>query len=476
MRKLLAAALIGSLHLSPSAFAGDFLNPEANLPLKKEYQERQERVSQWYAPGRFGLFCHWGLFTGGGDSSTDEPHPFRHNTVAEFEAAAPDPGVIASNLVQTAKRMGARYITFTLLHSCDRYSVMFPAKTPGFKMKTTKDYIGALAARCHQEQIPLMLYLCGGSEHGFTKEGNWLEEPLRDGNKYVAATKGLLDELADLHPGEIAGFWIDGSSSDLPAYMRKRFPGCIVIHNNDGCFGWGNNGDPNIDYGTTEFLSGPADPEYSRPSGLVKTEPRWNLLPPRRDYNEDIPSVGSWWYQPAGPNSDGYQNSRYAKTPTLVVKQMVSSLGQRREWNFALGVGPMIDGKFSPSLEPMVECLHHYFAWAAESIYNTIGGEGSALNPGWWNGGAYGSVTVSRVDPSVLYIHVTTAPKSENLRVPNNGYKIASVLDLRTGDPVPFIDNGVLIVQNKDWSDVDTFGDKVFKVTLAATPRLEEAR
>jgi alpha-L-fucosidase len=467
MRTFITITLIASLLSGTSAFAADVLNAAADLPLKKEYQERQERVSQWYAPGRFGLFCHWGLFTGGGDSSTDEQ--LRYNTVAEFEAAAKNPDVIASNLVVTAKRMGARYLTFTLLHSCDRYTVMFPAKTSGFKMKTTKDYIGALAARCRQEHIPLMLYLCGGSEHGFTKEGNWLDEPLRDGKKYVEATKGLLDELAARYPGEIAGFWIDGTSSDLPAYMRQRFPGCIVIHNNDNHFGWGSTGDPNIDYGTTEFLSGPADPDYSRPSGLVKTHEKWNLLPPGRDYNEDIPSV-SWWYKSTGPDDDGYKNSSYAKSPTFIVKQMVSSLGQRREWNFAIGIGPMIDGKFPASLDSMVENLHSYFAWASESIYDTIGGEGSALNPGWWNDGAYGSVTVSRKDPTVLYVHVTTAPKSDSLRVPNNGYKVASVVDLHTGNPVRFTDIGVLILQNQDWSDVETFGDKVFKVTLAGTP------
>ena len=47
--------------------------------LKKEYQEREKRVGEWYAPVRFGLFA------GGGDSSTHEPHKFSHNTVAESD-------------------------------------------------------------------------------------------------------------------------------------------------------------------------------------------------------------------------------------------------------------------------------------------------------------------------------------------------------------------------------------------------------
>ena len=461
MRKTLAAVLISSCLFSTTGLATEEPNFDGPLPLKKAWQDREKRVGQWYAPARFGIFYHWGMFTGGGDSSNEEPHPFTYDTIADFEAAARDPEMIAGNLVATAKRMGARYITFSLLHSCDRYEVLFPTKTPGFKMKTTRDYIGALAARCKQEQIALLLYLCGGPEHGFDNGGPWLEEPLRDGKKYLAATKGLLDELAALHPNEIAGFWIDGNSSDLPAYMRQRFPGCIVIHSNDGGFG-----DPNIDYGTTEFLSGPADPDYSRPSGLVRTHPRWNILPPHRDFNEDIPSAGAWWYQPTALKGD----LPYIKTPTFIVKQMVSSLGQRRQWNFALGVGPMIDGKLPPALEPMIESLHNFFAWAAESIYDTAGGDGSALNPGWWNDGAYGSITVSRKDAKLLYVHVTTAPGTGNLRVPNNGYRVASVTDLRTGNKIPFTDIGVLILENQDWSDVSAFGDKVFKITLAGTP------
>jgi hypothetical protein len=47
---------------------------------------------------------------------------------------------------------------------------------------------------------------------------------------------------------------------------------------------------------------------------------------------------------------------------------------------------------------------------------------------------------------------------------------VASVVDLRTGGAVKFTDIGVLILQNQNWSDVDLFGDKVFKITLAGTP------
>ena len=52
----------------------------------------------------------------------------------------------------------------------------------------------------------------------------------------------------------------------------------------------------------------------------------------------------------------------------------------------------------------------------------------------------------------------------------NNGYRVASVVDLHTGKPVEFSDGGVLILRQVDWKDVSEFGAKVFKVTLAGTP------
>jgi len=99
-----------------------------------------------------------------------------------------------------------------------------------------------------------------------------------------------------------------------------------------------------------------------------------------------------------------------------------------------------------------------------------MGGEGSALNPGWFNYGAYGSITVSRKDPKTLYIHVTSAPSKDYLKVQNNGYKVAAVVALRTGKPVQFSDSGVLGLWAINWDDVAAVGDKVFKVVLAGTP------
>jgi hypothetical protein len=464
--------LLAALLLAPPAglhAAEPNVAPAAALPLKTEYQERQRRVDQWYAPARFGLFYTWGMITGSKGSWAGYENPLAYNSVEEFEAAAKDPEAIAANMVATVKQAGARYLIFTVFHSCGRYFVNYPSAVSGYKWKATKDYFGALVNRCHQEGVPLIVYMGPDSAHAFIKDGPHMTEEMRDQKNVFAAVTQMINELIDRHGEKIGGFWFDGNyNAELGNLVHTRLPKGIVIHNNES--GWGLT--PSVDYGTTEFLSGPADPEYSRPTGLVKQHPRFGMMNPVRDFNEDIPNI-DWWYIPH--DDTYYQNLPYVKDPTYLVKQMVSSLGQRRQWNFALGIGPMIDGKLPACFSPMIENTGRFLAWAGESVYDTMGGEGSALNPGWFNDGAYGSVTVSRKDPKTLYIHVTTAPSKDYLKVQNNGYKVASVADLRTGERVTFSDSGVLGLWGVKWDDVAAFGAKVFKVTLAGSASLAPA-
>jgi len=108
-------------------------------------------------------------------------------------------------------------------------------------------------------------------------------------------------------------------------------------------------------------------------------------------------------------------------------------------------------------------------------LTNTTGGEGSALNGGWWNDGAYGSVTVSRAAPSLLYIHVTTPHRrAAPCACPIMDTGSRRSWTLRSGNPVAFTDSGVLSIKDHDWSDVERFGDKVFKINLAGNPLVGE--
>src|SRR6266540_3283099 len=87
------------------------------------------------------------------------------------------------------------------------------------------------------------------------------------------------------------------------------------------------------------------------------------------------------------------------------------------------------------------------------------------LKPGFWNDGAHGVTTISKTNPDLHYIHVITPPSTSTLRVRDNGYRISSVTNLRTGAAVSFSQAGGTLTLSglSTWDPYDT----VFKVVSA---------
>ena len=437
------------------------------------HDERINRVMRWFAPSRFGIFYHWGLFTGGGNSSNGSSAPVLcHASIPEFEAAVPAPEVVAGNLIATVRRVGARYITFTVVHSCDGWAVMYPTTVPGFLRATTRDYVGALLAEGARTGVKIILYMPGGMGHWDTQGGPWVGETLRTPEGYAAGLKALVEELVARYGAQIGGFWLDGLDpllNDLPALMHRLLPEAVVLVNNRTRFN-----SPEVDVSTTEFLSHLPEPLYNRPGGLLKPID-WidGMLPPMRDFNEDIPTCNEWWYG-APPFSWEFMlpfayrqgKGNYQRDPLFFVREMLCSLGMRGQWNYAMGLGPLLDGTAPPEFAPMLSAMEAFMSWAGESIEGTTGGEGSGVVPGWCNDGAFCPVTVSRKNPAVHYLHVTEAPTTGVLRVQTNFRAVRRVEDLRTGQPVPFVQSGALEITPATWADVAMYGAAVFRVTL----------
>lgn len=439
------------------------------MKYNKDHQLRVNRVAEWYGPARFGLFYHWGMFTGGGDSGASERNsPLHYQSIEQMEADAGDPVAVAKNWIALAKKVGAKYVIFTVFHTCGCFAVMYPTRVNAFVHRATRDYVGAFIEEAHREGIKAILYLPPANpiHHIHSKGGPWLLEGYRDRIGFARLLKELVKELHEQHGEKLSGFWLDGmmpETKDLPQYIHSLSPRLIVIINNEVLHDV-----PETDMGTTEFLSCEPDPNYNRPSGLIKANPRFeHILPPKTDFNEDIPTCNGWWHQSSQAALEGVRNSLYVQDPTFWVKEMLASLGQRRKWNYVLGVGPLIDGTLPPLFTPMWDNMARFMGWASESIYGTQGGEGSGFLPGWWNNGSFGSVTVSLTDPCLHYLHVTTAPSVDFLRVPHNGVEILAVTDLRTGTSLPFHGLGSLDIPNMDWSDVAEYGAKVLKVRCA---------
>lgn len=438
------------------------------MKYSEEHLRRQQNIRKWFAPARFGLFYHWGLFTGGGDVTRNEPLTYRNTD--EFERAVPDPVLVASNMVQTALDCGARYITLTLMHGCDGDFLIYPAKTRISVNQSSKDYAGIFIQTCHEKGIVPILYI-----HGTPFAHEHLREECRMPQGFTRHLKELIRELHHQFGNLLGGFWLDGfhESSDVPSFIHALSEDYIVIANNSTALEM-----RSIDFGTTEFVEAPFDPPYCRPSGLRRIAPS-NISVPGRDFNEDIPTCCDWWYRGEDAISKDPHAADYLADPFFLLKQMISSLGQRGQWNFSWGIGPKADGTMPECFHSSLDAVAHFMKWGSEAIYNTIGGEGSLINPGFftgpWSPEGFCSVTRRLDDPRIHYILVTTKPSLVRGKPVNeelyhkalfhtDGIIPENVTDLRTGQKIPYRMAAGISLENICWEDVDRYGVKVFKV------------
>ena len=451
-----------------------------------DHLTRRQRIAEWYGPARFGLFYHWGLCTGGGsgDRRPEFQVPYKHETVADFEAAAGSPGSVAKNMVDQATQTGAKYIIYTLFATTDRFALKYPTRLAGFPIHLTQDYSGALLEEGNRRGVRIIFYIPACADDLWdTPGGPWLPEGYREQEQFESLLYALVDEVVGMYGDKIGGFWLDsGHDPVLPDYIHSILPHAIVTVNNGTTHSF-----PGADVSTTEWYDAPVDPPYNRPSGLIKPPQRPNrehhqgefnrvyfdgdperneVQAPKRDFNEDIPTCNGWFHGSPYQSEEQLRAGVYVQDPTYWVREMISSIGQRGQWNYAMGIGPTEEGKAPAMFEPMMETMSSFMEWAGESVYNTTGGECASLQQGWWNEGGFGSITVSLADPRVLYLHVTTPPSCSRLVVQNNGGPVREVLDLRTGQRQPFVNRGALNILQIDWSDTAIYGDKVFKAFL----------
>ena len=127
-----------------------------------------------------------------------------------------------------------------------------------------------------------------------------------------------------------------------------------------------------------------------------------------------------------------------------------------------------MDGTFPSNQLRFNDFANVYLDRIWESLSGVEGGGYlyGGLKPGAWNDGAYGATTVRRDNPDVHYVHVLTKPTiGSTITLRDNGYRVARVTDLRTGEPLPFSqsDGNLSIEGITTWDRYDT----VFTVETA---------
>jgi len=436
------------------------------MALAKKVQARLDRLMKWYLPSRVGIFYHYGLFTGGGNATTEKTwcRPLTYKTPEEFEAAAPDPDLVAKNLVRNALDMGAKYLILTAIHTCGGLMMLFPTKQPEFRRKTKLDYLGAyLKAARAAGLYPLIYY--PGDTHNFDADesaGAVAPQITQDGcQEYVEVTTRVLDELKERYGDLIAGFWLDGGAPGnfwkVPGEIRKRFPEAVVVVNGRSDFMIDEQ-----DMGTTEFYADEPDPAYNRAQAYYKVKDANCNLPPE-DFIEDIPTPNGWWYQGEGTVGKQWLNDRF-----FLLHQMITSLGQRGKWNFAPGIGPRIDGTVPDELRPSLAAIKDFLSWGSEAVYGTKGPAGTFFHAGYfglwsWSKGFYSVTTPLNNELKTFYVLVTGKPTGDAALFDTAGNEPKRITDLHTGKDVPFEMWHGTVIRNYDWSDVDNCGVTVLK-------------
>ncbi|MBP2319940.1 hypothetical protein JOF56_000325 [Kibdelosporangium banguiense] len=231
---------------------------------------------------------------------------------------------------------------------------------------------------------------------------------------------------------------------DLYERIRQERPTWTLSNNNEDT--------PIMDMVSHEQKVG-MTPAYDYPQAVLTPQPRLT------EGEWKLPTRGAWWYDGTDAPVD------YPVTLGRIISNAGSSVKS------LMAETAMINGRFPPQQEVFNNYAAQYLAPIWESIHGVEGGGYlyGGLTPGFWNDGAHGVITMNRDNPDLQYVHVLTKPATaSSITLRDNGYRVRSVRDLRTGEAKPFGQaNGSLTISGVTaWDTYDT----VFKRGSRITP------
>jgi alpha-L-fucosidase len=416
--------------------------PPASLPPAEPKGQRDARMA-WWREARFGMFVHWGLYSGlagtwdgkpvgtrGGMEWIQERVKVDTDTYAKAAVPLfkPKPG-FAAEWARLAKAAGCRYLVFTTKHH--EGFALHDSQVSDYDAGSVlhRDLVKEIVAACRAEGLRVGFYHSVIDWHHDQYDyarSEQLPHPLkgkpypngtRDHNKYLEYLFGEVGELVSNY-GPVDILWWDFSAQDfqgqtawhafdLMRLVREKQPAIIM---NNRLFrtpeaGWASMAmegyAPHLDAIYGDFIT----PEQHIPANGM----------PDVDW-ETCMTMNTTW---------GYSDHDHAwKSDETLIRNLVDIAS--KGGNFLLNIGPKGDGTVP---EESVRSLQAMGAWMkvnGESIY------GTQANP--LPSFAWGRCTrKTQGTREILYLHVFDWPKVGKLIVPGLKNEPGAVTLLKDG-------------------------------------------
>ncbi|MET9634637.1 alpha-L-fucosidase [Lentzea sp. NPDC006480] len=397
--------------------------------------EVQHPRQEWLRKSTAGLFLHWGMFTAP-----------KHLSCADWERDVTGGGWTPEYWIDEATKLGASYVVLATFHSRLGYARPWPSKIPG-SCATERDLLGELVKAGKAKGVRVILYMTDDpqwhAEQGVEMldsaaysayKGEQVDLTTREGfGKY---SYDLFFEVMKNY-NDLAGFWIDNDNeywerNKLYEQIRQLQPTWLLSNNNEDT--------PIMDTVSNEQKTG-MFPSYDYPAATFTPMPRLS------EACYKLPDTGDWWYS----GGDSVVNTR------LNVGRYITNAGSSIK--SLMAETPMVNGKMPAQQESYNNFMSSWVTPIKESIQGVEGGGYmyGGMQPGFWNDGAHGVITIN---PSTgkQYVHVVTRPRNDFVRLRDNGYRVSKVTDLRTGEPLRFSQSaGHLTIEGiTKWDEYDT--------------------
>lgn len=403
------------------------------VPLQAAESDADRDVRmQWWREARFGMFVHWGLYSGlagtwKGEKVSDsggmewiqqrvgaDTYTYAAEAIPRF---TPKPG-FAVEWARMAKRAGCRYVVFTTKHH-DGFA-LHDSKVTNYDAGDIvgRDLVGEIVQALRAEGLKVGFYHSVIDWHHpqydfkkagalpYTKNGPRMASTPRDHGKYVDFLHAQVRELMTGY-GPVDVIWWDYSKSgaegefwrseELMKMVREASPGVIM---NNRLFGI-----PKIEKHDAVGRLLSFNPEHGDFTTPEQTVPSRGV--PGVDWEQCMTMNTTWGFS---------EHDKAWKSDEQLIRHLVDVTS--KGGNFLLNIGPKADGSIPAESVKGLSAMGDWLQVNGEAIYSTSANPLGEL--------PFEGRCTAKGD--ALYLHLYSRPESGKITIAHPGTK-ATILD-----------------------------------------------